>query len=96
LSESQYNSKYNGEENQEDIKRRLTLATPSNCKENSQEDTQTSQQHFQVDVHFLLSTEIKIYSETIYELEVKFNFVSVFFKKLFLEFLLCCGTHKTM
>jgi hypothetical protein len=58
LHESQYNSQYNCEDDQEDIKGWLTLATPTNCEENSEKDTQTSQQHLKVNVHFLQSTKI--------------------------------------
>jgi hypothetical protein len=58
LHEGQSNSQYNSKDYQEDIKGWLTLATPSNCEENSEEDTQTSQHHLKVNVHFLQSTKI--------------------------------------
>jgi hypothetical protein len=55
LHESQSNRKDNSEDYQENIKGRLTLTTPTNCKENSEENTQSSQKGFKVDIHLLLS-----------------------------------------
>jgi hypothetical protein len=57
LHEGQDNSQDNSKDDQENIKDRLTLATPSNCKENSEEYTQTSQQHFKVNVHFIINID---------------------------------------
>jgi hypothetical protein len=58
LHEGQSDSQYNRKDYQEYIKDWLTLATPTNCEKDTQKDTQTSQQHFKVNVHFLHSTEI--------------------------------------
>jgi hypothetical protein len=58
LHEGQDNSNNNCEDDQEDIKGGLTLTTPTNCKENSKEDTQGSQKSFQVNVHLLYSNII--------------------------------------
>jgi hypothetical protein len=57
LHKCQCNSQDNSEDDQEDIEGWLTLATPSNCKENSEEYTQTSQQHFKVNVHFIINID---------------------------------------
>jgi hypothetical protein len=73
LHECQYNSQHNGEDDQEDIKGWLTLATPSNCEENSQKYTQTSQQHFKVNIHFYYHHRLFL------ELEVNLNFLSNIF-----------------
>ena len=73
LHEGQSNSQYNSEDNQEDIKGWLTLATPSNCEENSEEDTQTSQQHFKVNVHFYILQRFIFNYRIFLELEVKFK-----------------------
>ena len=54
LHKRQSNCKHNCEDNQEYIKRRLTLSTPTNGEENSQEHTQTTEEYFQVDIHFII------------------------------------------
>ena len=57
LHESQSDSQHNSEDYQEDIEGWLTLTTPTDCEEDSEEYTQSSQKSFQVNVH-LLSTNI--------------------------------------
>jgi hypothetical protein len=84
LHESQYNSQYNSKDDQEDIKGWLTLATPSNCKENSKEYTQTSQQHFKVNVHFYNLQRFNFNSEYFWNLKLSLTFFQ-FFLKTFLE-----------
>ena len=61
LHECQSNRKDNCEDNQEYIKRRLTLSTPTNCEENSEEDTQTSQHHLKVNVHFIVYKDLNLF-----------------------------------
>jgi hypothetical protein len=57
LHEGQSDSQHNSEDYQKDIEGWLTLTTPTNCEENSEKYTQSSQKSFQVNVH-LLSTNI--------------------------------------
>jgi hypothetical protein len=73
LHEGQSNSQYNCEDYQEYIKGWLTLATPTNCEENSEEDTQTSQQHLKVNVHFYNLQRFIFHSDLFYNLQPCFN-----------------------
>jgi len=80
LHEGQSNSQYNRKDYQEYIKGWLTLATPPNCEENSEEDTQTSQQHLKVNVHFYNLQRFIFHSDLFYNLQPCFI--------LFLNFIL--------
>jgi hypothetical protein len=82
LHEGQSNSQYNRKDYQEYIKGWLTLATPTNCEENSEEDTQTSQQHLKVNVHFLQSTKIYFSFRFILQLTTLFQLVCEFYFEL--------------
>jgi hypothetical protein len=84
LHEGQDNSQDNSEDDQEDIKGWLTLTTPSNCKENSEEYTQTSQQHFKVNVHFYNLQRFNFNSDYFWNLKLSLTFFQ-FFLKTFLE-----------
>jgi len=81
LHEGQSDSQYNSEDDQEDIKGWLTLATPTNCEENSEEDTQTSQQHLKVNVHFynLQRFIFHLQLTTLFQLVCEFYFVFKYF-----------------
>ena len=73
LHEGQSDSQYNRKDYQEYIKGWLTLATPTNCEENSEEDTQTSQQHLKVNVHFYNLQRFIFHSDLFYNLQPCFN-----------------------
>jgi hypothetical protein len=83
LHEGQSNSQYNSKDYQEYIKGWLTLATPSNCEEYPEEDTQTSQQHLKVNVHFYNLQRFILNSEYFWNLKLSLTFFEVFLKSCF-------------
>jgi len=83
LHECQGNSQYNSEDYEEHIEGWLTLATPTNCEENSEEDTQTSQQHLKVNVHFYNLQRFIFNSEYFWNLKLSLTFFEVFLKSCF-------------
>ena len=83
LHESQSNSQYNRKDYEEHIEGRLTLATPTNCKEDSQEHTQTSQQHLKVDVHFIVHRDFIFITDYFGNLKLNSTFFRIFLKSCF-------------